>query len=69
MNQRLRLLLTRPSDESFESYVSFRQNSFFKPKTSKTVLIKDELVNEWKKFWEMMNSSPKRKGRIDNYLN
>lgn len=69
MNNRLKLIMTRPSDESFEAFVNFRENTMIKRKNSKLVLLKDDLVTEWERFWVYLNTRPKRKVCLNNYIN
>ena len=61
MNKRMKLILTRPSDVSLEAFISFRKNTTLKLTKSKTVLTKDDLINEWEKFWEFLKNKPKKK--------
>jgi len=58
MNRRLKMILTRPNDESFEAFVSFRQNIKLKNRTD---LIKDDLAIEWEKFWEFLKIKSNKK--------
>lgn len=69
MTRRTKLILTRPSDDSLEAFVNFRKNTALKLKERKTVLIKDDLVNEWRKFWGHINSTPSRKYCIGDFIN
>ena len=69
MTRRTKLILTRPSDDSLEAFVNFRKNTALKLKESKTVLIKDDLVNEWEKFLGYIYKTSLRKICIGNYLN
>jgi len=69
MTRRTKLILTRPSDDSLEAFVNFRKNTALKLKERKTVLIKDDLVYEWRKFWASINSTPGRKVCISNFIN
>lgn len=62
MTRRMKLILTRPADDSLEAFVTFRKNTSLKLKDSRTVLIKDDLVNEWEKFWEFLNIKASKKG-------
>ena len=61
--------MTRPSDESFEAFVDFRENTMIKRKNSKLVLLKDDLITEWERFWEYVYSKPNRKYCIGNQTN
>lgn len=54
MNKRLQLIMTRPSDDGFDSYVKFRQKTSLKSRHNQRVLTKDELIAEWEKFWEFL---------------
>lgn len=69
MTRKFVLLMTRPSDDSFEAFVSFRENTMIKRKNYKPALLKDELVDEWEKFWIYLNSSSNRKVCLNNYIN
>jgi DNA/RNA-binding domain of Phe-tRNA-synthetase-like protein len=61
MNKRMNLIFTRPNDDSFEAFVIFRQKTTLKSIKNKKRLIKDDLVNEWEKFWEFLKIKPKKK--------
>lgn len=65
----MKLILTRPSDNSLEAFVNFRKNTALKLKDSRTFLIKDDLVNEWEKFWVHINKRSDRKVCMDNFIN
>ncbi len=72
MTRRFALIMTRPADESFEAFVSYRENTSLKLTKSKKVLIKKDLVDEWKKFWEKINSKSNKKftaGNFSEYVN
>ena len=72
MTRRFALIMTRPADESFEAFVSYRENTSLKLTKSKKVLLTEDLVDEWKKFWKKINSKPKKKftaGNFSEYLN
>lgn len=72
MTRRMKLILTRPTDESLESFENFRRITTLKLAKTKTGLIKDDLAVEWEKFWERINSKPKKLFAISNsseYLN
>ncbi len=72
MSKRLKLILTRPADDSFEEFVRFRENSKIRFANSEPVVIKEELINEWEKFWERINLKPNKKftiGYLSEYLN
>ncbi len=62
MTRRMKLILTRPADDSLEAFVTFRKNTAIKLKNGKTVLLRDDLVNEWEKFWEFINIKASKKG-------
>ena len=61
MNERLKLIMTRPKDDSLEAFVSFRESITLKITKNKTVVIKDDLLNDWEKFWEQINTTAGRK--------
>ncbi|MBE0551673.1 MAG: hypothetical protein IH619_04760 [Ignavibacterium sp.] len=61
MTRRMKLILTRPVDDSLEAFENFRRITALKPAQSKTGLIKDDLVNEWEKFWEFLKIKPDKK--------
>ena len=62
MTRRMKLILTRPADDSLEAFENFRKITTLKSTQSKTGLIKDDLVNEWEKFWEFLNIRSNKKG-------
>ena len=72
MTRRMKLILTRPTDDSFEAFENFRRITTLNSIQSKKDLLKDDLVNEWEKFWAKINSKTKKKFYINNlpeYLN
>lgn len=69
MTRRMKLIITRPTDDSFEAFENFRRITTLKSTQSKKSLIKDDLVNEWRKFWVHINSTPGRKVCMDNFIN
>ena len=50
MTRRFELIMIRPADESFEAFVSYRENTSLKLTNSKKVLLIENLVDEWEKF-------------------
>jgi len=62
MTRRMKLILTRPADDSLEAFENFRRITALKSTQSKTGLIKEDLVNEWEKFWEFLNIKASKKG-------
>lgn len=69
MTRRMKLILTRPIDDSFEAFENFRRITTLKSTQSKTGLIQDDLVTEWEKFWEYINRTQNRKTCLGNYPN
>lgn len=69
MTRRMKLILTRPADDSLEAFENFRRITALKPTQSTTSLLKDELIAEWEKFWDYINKTQKRKTCLSNYLN
>lgn len=65
----MKLILTRPADDSLEAFEKFRKITTLKLFKSKTNLIKDDLTAEWEKFWDYINKTQKRKTCLSNYLN
>lgn len=61
MTRRMKLILTRPSDDSLEAFVNFRRITTLNSIQSKRDLLKDDLVNEWEKFWVKINVKAKQK--------
>ena len=66
MSKRLKLILTRPADDSLEEFIRFRENAKFRMTKSKPVIIKEDLIKEWEKFWEYLNKKPSRKIKLDS---
>lgn len=62
MTRRMKLILTRPADDSLEAFENFKRITALKQAHSNTFLIKDDLVNEWEKFWEFLNIKASKKG-------
>lgn len=52
-------MMTRPSDDGFDAYVNFRQKTTLKSKHNQKGLTNDELIAEWKKFWEFLKIETK----------
>ncbi|MBE0551966.1 MAG: hypothetical protein IH619_06270 [Ignavibacterium sp.] len=69
MTRRMKLIFTRSADDSLEAFENFRRITALKSTHSKKSLIKDELVNEWEKFWECINKTQNRKTCLSNYPN
>jgi len=69
MTRRMKLILTRPTDDSLEAFENFRKITTLKSTQSKKILIKDDLVNEWEKFLGYIYKTSLRKICIGNYLN
>lgn len=65
----MKLILTRPSDDSLEAFVNFRWITTIKSIQSKKDLLKDDLVSEWVKFWRYINMMPSRKICSSDYHN
>lgn len=61
MTRRMKLILTRPTDDSLDAYISFRQKTTLRSSHNQKSMIKDDLVDEWKKFWEFLNIHKKKK--------
>lgn len=69
MNIRMKLILTRPLDDSLEEFLRFRKNSKIRFTNCEPVVIIEEHINEWEKFWKQLNSRPQRKVCMSNYVN
>lgn len=69
MSKRLKLILTRPADDSYEEFVRFRENAKIRFANSEPVVINEELINEWERFWAQLNSRPQRKVCMGSYIN
>lgn len=69
MTSRMKLILTRPTDDSLDSYISFRQKTTLRSSHNQKSMVKDDLVDEWKKFWDYINKTQKRKTCLSNYSN
>jgi len=69
MSKRLKLILTRPADDSFEEFVRFRGNAMIRLTSSKPSIIKEDIIKEWGKFWGYINTMPQKKICADNLFN
>jgi len=69
MTRRMKLILTRPFDDSLEAFVNFRRGTTIKSAHNQKGLTKDDLVDEWEKFWEYIYTIPGRKICSGNYPN
>lgn len=61
MTRRMKLILTRPFDDSLEAFENFRKITTLKSTQSKAGLIKDDIAAEWEKFWDFLKIKPAKK--------
>lgn len=69
MTRRMKLILTRPTDDSLEAFENFRKITKLKSTQSKTDLMKDDLAAEWEKFWRSINERTDRRMCTDRSIN
>ena len=69
MTERMKLILTRPTDDSLEAFENFRKITTLKSTQSKEGLMKDDLAVEWEKFWRSINERTDKRMCTDRSIN
>lgn len=69
MSKRLKLILIRPADDSFEEFIRFKESVKIRLTKSKPAIVKEDIIKEWEKFWEYINTMPSKKVCTGNYPN